>query len=100
MSIWRTVIPKMLLYSQLKEEQCGLGRPLLRYKDTLKRNLKRCNIPNSSWEATAEERMKWKSVVKDGVKRYEEDRLARHRRRREQRKRREEEKRCKIVGQY
>lgn len=29
-------MPKLLLYRQLKERECGLGRPLLRYKDKLK----------------------------------------------------------------
>ena len=33
-------LPKQILYSQLKEGLPGIGRPRLRFKNTVKRNLK------------------------------------------------------------
>ena len=33
-------LPKQILYSQLKEGLRGIGRPRLRFKDTVRRNLK------------------------------------------------------------
>ena len=49
-------IPKMLLYGQLKEGQRGLGRPLLRFRDSLKANLRSFNIDADIWEDTAADR--------------------------------------------
>ena len=40
-----TRLPKLILYSQLTDGTRGIGRPKLRYKDTIKRNLKDCDIP-------------------------------------------------------
>ena len=49
-------ISKALLYGQLKD--CGrhAGRPLLRYKHNLKRNLKVCKVEMKTWEADAANR--------------------------------------------
>ena len=53
-------IPKMLLYGQLKEGQRGLGRPLLRFRDTLKANLRSCSIDAANWEDEAADRERWR----------------------------------------
>jgi len=41
-------LPKQILYSQMKEGTRGVGRPRLRFKDTVKRNLKDLKIPIGS----------------------------------------------------
>ena len=67
-------IPKDLLYGQL---ECGTrkkGRPHLRYKDVCKRDLRAAHIDSESWESIAPNRTLWKSTVKTGVKRADEDR--------------------------
>uniref|UniRef100_A0A0L8GFU2 Reverse transcriptase domain-containing protein n=1 Tax=Octopus bimaculoides TaxID=37653 RepID=A0A0L8GFU2_OCTBM len=52
-------IPKQLPFHQFQT-----GRPLLRFKDRLKDNLKRCNIQFSSWENKASERGIWRHSSK------------------------------------
>ena len=60
-------IPKMLLYSQLDSGHRNVGRPLLRYKDRLKYNLKATNIDHVSFEETAIDRDDWRSACYDGI---------------------------------
>jgi len=43
-------LPKQILYCQLCEGSCGTGRPKLRFKDTVKRNLKAKQISIGSWQ--------------------------------------------------
>ena len=42
-------LPKQVLYSQLSSGQGKTGRPRLRFKDTIKRNLKLRDIKIDSW---------------------------------------------------
>ncbi len=58
-----TRLPKQILYSQLREGVRGVGRPRLRFKDTIKRNLKDKKIPIGSWQSLSRNRSKWRSVV-------------------------------------
>ena len=44
-------IPRVVFYGQLKEGYKTAGGQKLRFKDTLKSNLKSCNIDISNWEA-------------------------------------------------
>ena len=37
-----------------------------RYKDTLKASLKDFNIPTESWEQIAQDRTKWRGLIKRG----------------------------------
>ena len=53
-------IPRQVLYSQLPEGQ----RPRLRYKDTIKRSLKKRDIEINSWESLAIQRDVWRDTVK------------------------------------
>ena len=69
-------IPKMLLYGQLKEGHRTQGRPLKRYRDTLKANLKSCNINVDTWEETAADRQQWRHQCHQGVKSFETNRTA------------------------
>ena len=49
-------LPRQLLYSQLCEGSRNRGRPKLRFKDVMKRNMKQRNINNNTWQQTAEDR--------------------------------------------
>ena len=42
-------LPKQVLYSQLSSGHRKRGRPRLRFKDTIKRNLKLRDIKTDSW---------------------------------------------------
>uniref|UniRef100_A0A0L8HPH1 Uncharacterized protein n=1 Tax=Octopus bimaculoides TaxID=37653 RepID=A0A0L8HPH1_OCTBM len=53
----------------------SVGRPLLSFKDKLKDNLKRCNIPFSSWENKASERRTWRQSCFSSVQRFDQSRL-------------------------
>ena len=68
-------IPKKVFTSEIKVGKRNVGRPKLRYKDTLKSTLKNCSIDiseidlqntcfNPLWE-TKERRAHWKEAVRD-----------------------------------
>ncbi|XP_078593825.1 uncharacterized protein LOC144871797 [Branchiostoma floridae x Branchiostoma japonicum] len=79
-------IPKMLLYGQLKQGHRNQGRPFKRYRDTLKANLKSCNINTNSWEETAHDRTDWKRQCKSGIMAFESKRAAAIHEKKERRK--------------
>ena len=79
-------IPKMLLYGQLKEGRRDQGRPLKRFKDTLKASLKSCNVSVNSWEAAAHDRPLWRQRCRHGTKAFETNRSTAIRLRKERRK--------------
>ena len=60
-------ISKALLYGQLKD--CGrrAGRPRLRYKHNLKRNLKVCKVDMKTWEADAANRPEFGEFEKNRI---------------------------------
>ena len=57
-------LPRQLLYSQLCEGSRNRGRPKLRFKDVMKRNMKQKNINNNTWQQTAEDRPGWRRKIK------------------------------------
>ena len=59
-----TRLPKLILYSQLTEGTRGIGRPKLRYKDTIKRNLKDRKIPLGSWQRLSKDRGGWRQLIR------------------------------------
>ena len=65
-------LPKQLLYGELTSGSRKRGRPKLRYKDTCKRDLKKCDINHSTWNQLADNRSIWKAVVRTGVAQLEE----------------------------
>ena len=67
-------IPKDLLYGQLSTGTRRTGRPMLRFKDVCKRDLKAYNIDPDSWEAAADDRDCWRHMVQRGVRLGENDR--------------------------
>ncbi len=56
-------LPKQILFSQLPVGQRKRGRPRLRYKDTIKRNLKQRNIKLESWAKLSLQRSEWRTAV-------------------------------------
>ena len=53
-------LPKQILYSQLSS-----GHSLrLRFKDTIKRNLKMRDINTDSWTSLSQQRDKWRAIFK------------------------------------
>ena len=56
-------LPRQLLFSQLPVGKRKIGRPRLRFKDTIKRNLKKREININTWTALAVQRAKWRSAV-------------------------------------
>lgn len=81
-------IPKQLFYSKLTEGQRGRGRPKLRYKDTLRQSLQKCNIDITSWEYMSTSRSEWRTAVRNGTKAYETKRKNDHETRRQTHKER------------
>jgi hypothetical protein len=57
-------LPRQLLYSQLKEGKRNQGRPRLRFKDTVKRNLKKLNVDKNHWQKKARSRDGWRCVIR------------------------------------
>ena len=60
-------IPKTLLYGQLKGCTRRVGRLRLRYKDTLKHNLKTSKLNTNTWEAEATNRSAWRNLCRVAV---------------------------------
>ena len=65
-------IPKDLLYGELAPG----GRPMLRYKDVVKRDMKAGGINPTSWETVAADRSNWRQpgIVKTGIQASEKQR--------------------------
>ena len=78
-------IPKALLYGELSRGGRGTGRPKLRFKDVLKRDMKDLNIDTNSWESIAADRPQWKATLTKQLQSGEE---TRHQAAAEKRKRR------------
>ena len=57
-------LPKQVLYSQLSSGHSNRGRPRLRFKDTIKRNMKLRDIKIDSWTSFSQQRDKWRATVK------------------------------------
>ena len=64
-------IPKDLLYGELAKDERDRGRPILRYRDVCKRDLKALDIEVSSWETIASDRDAWKHTLKDQLPKWE-----------------------------
>lgn len=58
-----TRIPKQVLYSQLAEGSRGIGRPKLRFKDTIRRNLKDKEISLGRWQKLSLDRPRWRQTI-------------------------------------
>ena len=67
-------LPKAVLYSELCHGKRCRGGQKLRFKDVLKRHLKRTGIPPNTWEVDASDRPKWKGILKKATLAVEEAR--------------------------
>ena len=52
---------------RLPKKKRSHGGQKKRYKDTLKASLKEFNIPTESWEQTAQDRTKWRGLIRRGA---------------------------------
>ena len=57
-------LPKKILYGELQVGKRSHGGQKKRYKDTLKATFKDLNIPTESWEQIAQDRTKWRGLIR------------------------------------
>ena len=69
-------LPKKILYGELQVVKRSHGGQKKRYKDTLKASLKDFNIPTESWEQIAQDRTKWRGLIRKGTGEYEAKRIS------------------------
>ena len=79
-------LPKKVLYGEPQEGKRSQGGQKKRYKDTLKASLKDFNIPTESWEQAAQDRTKWRCLIKKGASQFEAKRICEAERKRKERK--------------
>ena len=68
-------LPKKILYGEPQVGKRSHGQKK-RYKNTLKASLKDFNIPTESWEQIAQDRTKWRGLIKRGAGEYEAKRIS------------------------
>ena len=68
-------LPKQIFFSELDHGSRTRGRPLLRYKDTLRQAMTACAIDLSQWTSLAVDRSAWRGKIRMGVKQFEARRL-------------------------
>ena len=71
-------LPREILYGELREAIRRVGRPLLRYKGVIKRDLRSALIDTSAWEDIAKHRDAWRQSVKAGVLKVETNKSRLH----------------------
>ena len=65
------LLPREILYGELREGVRRVDRPLLRYKEVIKRDLRSALIDTSAWEDIAKHQDIWRQSVKTGVSKAE-----------------------------
>ena len=71
-------ITKHLLFGELTTGARTVGRPLMRWKDSLKDTLKQSNISTTQWQDTATDRSTWRRSIHDGLVLYDDPRRERN----------------------
>ena len=84
-----TRLPRQILYSELSTGNRRRGAPLRRYKDQLKRTMKKSNINPESWEEQATDRKTWRQTIGAAAETFEQDRRRDVEEKRERRKARQ-----------
>ena len=69
-------LPKKILYAEPEMGKRSHGGQKKRYKDTFKASLKDFNIPTESWEQIAQDRAKWRGLIRRGASEYEAKRIS------------------------
>ena len=64
-------LPKKIHYRELEIGKRSYGGQKKRYKDTLKAFLNDFNIPTESWEQIAQDRVKWRGLIRRDASEYE-----------------------------
>ena len=77
-------LPKKILYGELEMGKCSHGGQKKRY--TLKASLKDFNIPTESWVQIAQDRAKWRGLIRKGASEYEAKRISEDEQKHAQRK--------------
>ena len=67
-------IPKDILYGEMATGSRATGRPLLRYSDVCRRDLRETAIDEDLWEKVAADRGAWRQAVYDGLATLKEPR--------------------------
>jgi hypothetical protein len=81
-------LPKQVFYSDLRDGKRLPGGQKLRYKDNLRKALKKCSVDVNRWEELCADRSAWRQRIRTGVQKFESDRvssLVENRRKRKQR---------------
>lgn len=71
---------------RIRNGQTSHGGQKKRYKDTIKPSLKDFSIPTESWEQIAQDRAKWRGLIRKGASEYEAKRIREAEQKRTQRK--------------
>ncbi|XP_067947345.1 uncharacterized protein [Watersipora subatra] len=61
-------IPHMIIHGVLENGTHQTGRPRLRFKDVLKRDLKDFSMQPETWTSASRDRPNWRSSLHDGCK--------------------------------
>ena len=61
-------IPKHLLYGELVQGKRPVGRPKLRFKDVVKRDMQAISLSVDSWESLASDRSVWKTCCIEALR--------------------------------
>ena len=69
-------LPMKILYGELEMGKCSLVGQKKRHKDTLKASLNDFNIPTESWEKIAQDRAKWRGLIRRAASEYEAKRIS------------------------
>ena len=93
-------LPKKILYGELPVGKRSHGGQKKQYKDTPKASLKDFSIPTKSWEQTAQDRTKWRGLIKRGAGEYEAKRISEAEQKRAQRKARAKASLSRISHEY
>ncbi|XP_063624759.1 uncharacterized protein LOC134796499 [Cydia splendana] len=67
-------VAKRIFFSELQNGKRKSGGQYLRYKDVLKRHMKRCQLEPSDWERKAAQRPEWRRLINDRVNIFETER--------------------------
>ena len=67
-------LPKIALYGELSTGHRNVGAPKKRFKDLLKSSFNYMGIDQKNWATLAADRDKWRSLVKNAVLTFEEER--------------------------
>ena len=67
-----SLIPKAVSYSNTRDDSRRLGRPLLRYSNNSKRDMKLFDMNEENWEGCVLQRSLWREKVTTGTKKYEQ----------------------------